>query len=136
MYLKIMLLYWWNLQDVRQLIDDIKELKPTVFCSVPRVLDKIYSGESQKLTELHRVLHGLNVLHSTKDSSEIKIQKTMSIEIHGYMFLTETFSSTAIEPCPFNCFMKVSSFFLLQICYHLIMNIPSARFLHCFAQFN
>lgn len=31
-------------QDVKELLDDIKELKPTVFCSVPRVLDRIYSG--------------------------------------------------------------------------------------------
>ncbi|CAN4108406.1 unnamed protein product [Withania somnifera] len=31
-------------EDVKQLIDDIKEPKPTVFCSVPRVLDRIYSG--------------------------------------------------------------------------------------------
>lgn len=32
------------LQDIKQLIDDIKELKPTIMCAVPRVLDRIYSG--------------------------------------------------------------------------------------------
>lgn len=31
-------------QDVKLLLDDIKELKPTVLCSVPRVLDRIYTG--------------------------------------------------------------------------------------------
>lgn len=31
-------------QDIKRLLDDIKELKPTVFCAVPRVLDRIYSG--------------------------------------------------------------------------------------------
>ncbi|XP_047335425.1 long chain acyl-CoA synthetase 4-like [Impatiens glandulifera] len=30
--------------DPKQLMEDIKELKPTVFCSVPRVLDKMYAG--------------------------------------------------------------------------------------------
>ncbi|KAL4566672.1 hypothetical protein LXL04_030792 [Taraxacum kok-saghyz] len=31
-------------EDIKLLIDDLKELKPTVFCVVPRVLDRIYSG--------------------------------------------------------------------------------------------
>lgn len=31
-------------QDIKKLLDDIKELKPTVLCAVPRVLDKIYAG--------------------------------------------------------------------------------------------
>ncbi|KAG6466794.1 hypothetical protein ZIOFF_075398 [Zingiber officinale] len=30
--------------DVKLLVEDIGELKPTVFCAVPRVLDRIYSG--------------------------------------------------------------------------------------------
>ena len=32
------------LQDVKLLVEDIGELKPTVFCAVPRVLDRIYGG--------------------------------------------------------------------------------------------
>ncbi|KAJ0775861.1 putative long-chain-fatty-acid--CoA ligase [Helianthus annuus] len=36
--------------DVKLLIDDLKELKPTVFCSVPRVLDRIYSGLVEKIS--------------------------------------------------------------------------------------
>ena len=31
-------------QDVKLLVEDIGELKPTIFCAVPRVLDRIYSG--------------------------------------------------------------------------------------------
>ena len=31
-------------QDVKLLVEDIGELKPTVFCAVPRVLDRIYGG--------------------------------------------------------------------------------------------
>lgn len=31
-------------QDVRLLTEDIAELKPSVFCAVPRVLDRIYGG--------------------------------------------------------------------------------------------
>lgn len=31
-------------QDVKLLVEDIGVLKPTIFCAVPRVLDRIYSG--------------------------------------------------------------------------------------------
>ncbi|GAU12483.1 hypothetical protein TSUD_230160, partial [Trifolium subterraneum] len=30
--------------DVKLLIEDLGELKPTIFCAVPRVLDRVYSG--------------------------------------------------------------------------------------------
>lgn len=36
--------------DVKLLVEDIGELKPTIFCSVPRVLDRIYSGLKQKIS--------------------------------------------------------------------------------------
>lgn len=38
-------IYVMYLQDVKLLVDDIAALKPTVFCAVPRVLDRIYSGK-------------------------------------------------------------------------------------------
>lgn len=33
-----------NLQDIRYLIEDLLVLKPTIFCGVPRVFDRIYTG--------------------------------------------------------------------------------------------
>ncbi|EOY25016.1 AMP-dependent synthetase and ligase family protein isoform 3, partial [Theobroma cacao] len=36
--------------DVKLLVEDIGELKPTFFCAVPRVLDRIYSGLLQKIS--------------------------------------------------------------------------------------
>jgi long-chain acyl-CoA synthetase len=33
-----------NLQDIRFLMEDIQELKPTAFCGVPKVYDCIYAG--------------------------------------------------------------------------------------------
>lgn len=33
-----------NMQDIRFLMEDIQELKPSMFCGVPRVYDRIYSG--------------------------------------------------------------------------------------------
>ncbi|KAL2951480.1 hypothetical protein AAZX31_19G052800 [Glycine max] len=36
--------------DVKLLIDDVGELKPTIFCVVPRVLDRVYSGLTQKIS--------------------------------------------------------------------------------------
>uniref|UniRef100_A0A1D1YUB7 Long-chain-fatty-acid--CoA ligase n=2 Tax=Anthurium amnicola TaxID=1678845 RepID=A0A1D1YUB7_9ARAE len=36
--------------DVKLLVEDIGELKPTIFCAVPRVLDRIYSGLQDKIS--------------------------------------------------------------------------------------
>ncbi|KAJ3670910.1 hypothetical protein LUZ60_008336 [Juncus effusus] len=36
--------------DVKLLIEDIGALKPTIFCAVPRVLDRVYSGLQTKIT--------------------------------------------------------------------------------------
>ncbi|KAI8026910.1 Long chain acyl-CoA synthetase 2 [Camellia lanceoleosa] len=36
--------------DIRYLIEDIVELKPTIFCGVPRVFDRIYTGIIEKIS--------------------------------------------------------------------------------------
>ncbi|CAN8308200.1 unnamed protein product [Cochlearia groenlandica] len=36
--------------DVKLLIEDLGELKPTIFCAVPRVLERVYTGLQQKLS--------------------------------------------------------------------------------------
>lgn len=36
--------------DVRYLIDDLLELKPTIFCGVPRIYNKIYTGIMEKIS--------------------------------------------------------------------------------------
>lgn len=36
--------------NIKLLMNDIKALKPTIFCAVPRVLDKIYSGLIEKIS--------------------------------------------------------------------------------------
>ncbi|KFK31882.1 hypothetical protein AALP_AA6G171000 [Arabis alpina] len=36
--------------DVNLLIEDLGELKPSIFCAVPRVLDRVYTGLQQKLS--------------------------------------------------------------------------------------
>ncbi|XP_010261577.1 PREDICTED: long chain acyl-CoA synthetase 4-like isoform X1 [Nelumbo nucifera] len=36
--------------DVKLLVEDIGELKPSIFCAVPRVLDRIYSGLTEKIS--------------------------------------------------------------------------------------
>jgi len=35
--------------DVKLLIEDIGQLKPTIFCAVPRVLDRVYAGLKEKI---------------------------------------------------------------------------------------
>lgn len=52
--------------DVKLLLEDIGVLKPTVFCAVPRVLDRIYSGLQEKLRSgglLKRVLFNFAYSH-------------------------------------------------------------------------
>ncbi|KAL6839678.1 hypothetical protein ACP4OV_030617 [Aristida adscensionis] len=36
--------------DVKLLVDDVTSLRPTIFCAVPRVLDRIYSGLTTKIS--------------------------------------------------------------------------------------
>ncbi|KAH0910613.1 hypothetical protein HID58_033934 [Brassica napus] len=36
--------------DVKLLIEDLGELKPSIFCAVPRVLERVYTGLQQKLS--------------------------------------------------------------------------------------
>ncbi|KAF6140856.1 hypothetical protein GIB67_042269 [Kingdonia uniflora] len=36
--------------DVKLLVEDIGELKPSIFCAVPRVLDRIYAGLTEKIS--------------------------------------------------------------------------------------
>ncbi|KAL0397996.1 UNVERIFIED_CONTAM: Long chain acyl-CoA synthetase 4 [Sesamum calycinum] len=49
---------FWH-KDIKQLLDDIKELKPTVLCAVPRVLDRIYAGLLGKLSSAGVLRHTL-----------------------------------------------------------------------------
>ncbi|KAL7233038.1 hypothetical protein ACSBR1_016811 [Camellia fascicularis] len=53
--------------DVKLLIEDIRELKPTVLCAVPRVLDRIYSGLIEKTSSAGFVKNALfNIAYSYK----------------------------------------------------------------------
>ncbi|XP_058106374.1 long chain acyl-CoA synthetase 4-like, partial [Magnolia sinica] len=45
--------------DVKLLIEDIGELKPTIFCVVPRVLDSIYTGLTEKISSGDFLKHTL-----------------------------------------------------------------------------
>ena len=40
------------LQDIRFLMEDIQALKPTIFCGVPRVYDRVYAGKAIMLLVL------------------------------------------------------------------------------------
>jgi len=35
--------------DIRKLLDDMKEIKPTIFCTVPRLLNRVYAKVSQRI---------------------------------------------------------------------------------------
>ncbi|XP_052209747.1 long chain acyl-CoA synthetase 4-like [Diospyros lotus] len=54
--------------DVKLLVEDIGELKPTIFCAVPRVLDRIYSGLQQKISSGGVLKHTMfNLAYSYKN---------------------------------------------------------------------
>ncbi|CAO1945545.1 unnamed protein product [Urochloa humidicola] len=62
--------------DVKLLVEDIGELKPTVFCAVPRVLDRIYGGLQDKITAggfLKKTL--FNVAYKYKQGNMLKGSK-------------------------------------------------------------
>lgn len=53
--------------DVKLLVEDLGALKPTVFCAVPRVLDRIYSGLQEKLKAGGRLKNAIfNVAYNHK----------------------------------------------------------------------
>ncbi|XP_044477722.1 long chain acyl-CoA synthetase 4-like [Mangifera indica] len=63
--------------DVKLLLEDIGELKPTIFCAVPRVLDRIYSGLNQKISNGSLLKKALfNVAYSYKFSNLRKGHRT------------------------------------------------------------
>ncbi|KAI7842012.1 hypothetical protein COHA_004213 [Chlorella ohadii] len=49
LYLGASIGYWRG--DIKGLMEDIGALRPTLFCGVPRVFDRIYSGVMQKVAE-------------------------------------------------------------------------------------
>lgn len=49
LYLGARLGYWRG--DIKGLVDDIGELKPTIFIGVPRVFERIYTGVNAKVGE-------------------------------------------------------------------------------------
>ncbi|GFP86723.1 long chain acyl-coa synthetase 4 [Phtheirospermum japonicum] len=53
--------------DVKLLVEDIGILKPTIFCAVPRVLERIYTGLQQKISAGGFVKHTMfNLAYSLK----------------------------------------------------------------------
>ncbi|XP_077226588.1 long chain acyl-CoA synthetase 4-like [Tasmannia lanceolata] len=53
--------------DVKLLIEDLGELKPTIFCAVPRVLDRVYSGLTEKISSGGLLKHTLfNIAYAYK----------------------------------------------------------------------
>ncbi|WOG90539.1 hypothetical protein DCAR_0209783 [Daucus carota subsp. sativus] len=53
--------------NIKLLMNDVKELKPSIFCAVPRVLDKIYSGLVEKISSGGLIKKSLfNIAYSYK----------------------------------------------------------------------
>uniref|UniRef100_A0A7N1A5R4 Long-chain-fatty-acid--CoA ligase n=1 Tax=Kalanchoe fedtschenkoi TaxID=63787 RepID=A0A7N1A5R4_KALFE len=64
--------------DVKLLTEDISELKPSIFCAVPRVLDRIYGGLTQRIAAGGILKSTLfNLAYSYKMSSLKKGKKTL-----------------------------------------------------------
>uniref|UniRef100_A0A7N0ZXW2 Long-chain-fatty-acid--CoA ligase n=1 Tax=Kalanchoe fedtschenkoi TaxID=63787 RepID=A0A7N0ZXW2_KALFE len=64
--------------DVKLLTEDISELKPSIFCAVPRVLDRIYGGLTQRIAGGGILKSTIfNLAYSYKMGSLKKGQKTL-----------------------------------------------------------
>ncbi|XP_077251277.1 long chain acyl-CoA synthetase 4-like [Tasmannia lanceolata] len=62
--------------DVKLLIEDLGEVKPTIFCAVPRVLDRIYSGLTEKISSGGLLKHTLfNIAYAYKQHNMRKGSK-------------------------------------------------------------
>ncbi|KAJ8616315.1 hypothetical protein MRB53_035687 [Persea americana] len=62
--------------DVKLLVEDIGELKPTIFCAVPRVLDRIYTGLTEKIASGGFLKHTLfNMAYAYKQRNMRKGSK-------------------------------------------------------------
>lgn len=60
--------YWRG--DVKLLAEDIKDLKPTLLCAVPRVLERIYSGMMEKISSSSTLKRTIfNIAYSYKLSN-------------------------------------------------------------------
>ncbi|KAH7513756.1 hypothetical protein FEM48_Zijuj11G0015200 [Ziziphus jujuba var. spinosa] len=62
--------------DVKLLVEDLGELKPSIFCAVPRVLERIHSGLTQKISSggfLKKTM--FNFAYSYKYSNLVKGRK-------------------------------------------------------------
>ncbi|KAM0069966.1 putative long-chain-fatty-acid--CoA ligase [Helianthus debilis subsp. tardiflorus] len=60
--------------DIKMLSEDIGELKPTIFCVVPRVLERIYSGLQQKISTGGFIKRNLfNLAYSYKVKGRVRI---------------------------------------------------------------
>jgi long-subunit acyl-CoA synthetase (AMP-forming) len=47
--------------DTRKLLEDCAVLRPTVFCAVPRVYERVYSGVMDKVRAAIHVPYGLRI---------------------------------------------------------------------------
>ena len=83
LYLGARLGYWRG--DIKGLVDDIGELKPTIFIGVPRVFERIYTGVNAKVGEskisgflyrwgFKRKLYSLDQGHSFNHVGALPIQ--------------------------------------------------------------
>nr|CAD1834155.1 unnamed protein product [Ananas comosus var. bracteatus] len=62
--------------DVKLLVEDIGELKPTIFCAVPRVLERIYTGLQDKISSGGLLKHTLfNVAYKYKQFNMLRGSK-------------------------------------------------------------
>ncbi|KAL2927530.1 Long chain acyl-CoA synthetase 2 [Bienertia sinuspersici] len=52
--------------DVRYLIEDLQELKPTMFCGVPRIYDRLYTGIMDKITSSGSLRKGFKLRNLEK----------------------------------------------------------------------
>ncbi len=57
--------------DITKLIDDIKEIKPTIFCTVPRLLNRIYGKITQQIESSSHIKRAIFKLAFARKEREV-----------------------------------------------------------------
>jgi long-chain acyl-CoA synthetase len=72
--------------DIKKLVDDMKELKPTIFCTVPRLLNRIYSKINDNLEKASPIKRAIFKYSFAQKEKEVLTGVVRSDSIYDFAF--------------------------------------------------
>lgn len=74
--------------DIKKLVDDMRELKPTIFCTVPRLLNRIYSKINDNLEKSSPIKRAIFKYSFAQKEKEVLRGVVRSDSIYDFAFKT------------------------------------------------